>query len=642
MCEDQLVVKGYPYLVLGGILLVIVSALLNRGGGPLASHLVLTVVTFVIALLAFFGREKLKQHPIDLLEKFLLGFLIFFLFSFITSLTKNFGINELLLYTNAVILIFILRRIQFTETNIEKFKTGLVFVALLESLAGMFIYIRFSYPRFGGTFIDLGAPFTSFANDFANFSILLLPICFERFFHALRAGEKVLYGLISAIVFGTFLLSFSRGGWISFAVAMIIWGIFLVIIHRKNSSFLKRAVILMLVTVGVISFLNFTRGQVYPVISFWGKATLSADEGGASIKERLDFWQGSLKLIAERPLLGSGILSFRYLYPKYQPDFGTNWDHPHNILLKMGVENGIIATFFFLGFLIVFAYRYIKTAYASPQKFSFTFPLMAGALGAFGHNLVDYNFIVSNFTLFAVFLGITASFLPQENLFSRFAHFFSKSSTPIISLCLVMSFTLISLGAHEGYYSYLFKKGRTALTGGNFIQAEEYFHKSKNLIFERDLPIFTVALYQKQNNIEAERAYLQQAAENTPYAAMLNRLGEIDLQIGAQEEAKKHFQKALSLDPKNRLRYYYNLFQTLPVEEKEQQKSAVLALLEEYETILRKNAHFTTLTDNPKYAVKLYEFFGDSASASRVRKIWLNETLKYVKKYGSLPSPQPL
>lgn len=639
-------------ILFGGVLLVIIAALLNRGGGPLMSHLILTVVTFLIVVSAFFLRKHFESKSLNVPEIFLIGFLIFFLVSFFFSRTPNYGINELLLFSNATILILLIRRSGILEKDIEYFKTGLVFVALAEAIAGIFIYTKFAYPRFGGTFIDLGAPYTSFANDFANFSLLLLPLCFEKFFRAMRVGEKVMYGLIAGIVFAGFLLSFSRGGWIAFAFAMLIWGIWFLIIHRKNirehiKGFLVKTVILVIITVGIVTSVQLMRGLVFPVNTFWGKATLTEDEGGASIKERLNFWRGALHIIGERPVLGNGILSFRFLYPEYQPDFGANWDHPHNMVLKIGVENGLPAALLFLGFLITFAWKFIKES----KRLVFILPLMIGALASFGHNLVDYNYIVSNFTLFAVFLGIGIAMLSGGKFIFR-----SPSKIPITSLCLVGSLLLTSLALNEGFFSLYFKSGRIALGEGDTFWAQHDLEESKKLIFDRDLYVYLSALYQKQDATGKERGIptMEFCKDDCIYADVLNRLGEVELlKTNDRDRAHAYFSKALARDSKNRFRYYYNFFTSAaPKENLSSMKNTVQTLLKEYETVLRKNSHFTILTDNPQYAIKLYDYFSDprfqpisenaKKSANRLRQIWLREIEKYVKKYGPLPEPAPL
>ena len=48
---------------------------------------------------------------------------------------------------------------------------------------------------------------------------------------------------------------------------------------------------------------------------------MRADEGGASASERAEFWEGAASLIKDRPLLGGGVGSFKYLFPKYQRTF---------------------------------------------------------------------------------------------------------------------------------------------------------------------------------------------------------------------------------------------------------------------------------------------------------------------------------
>ena len=76
------------------------------------------------------------------------------------------------------------------------------------------------------------------------------------------------------------------------------------------------------------------------------------DSGGsASVRIRLGLYGASLDLWAQRPLLGHGIGAFPVLM-----GFGDRRSYPHNILLELLVEMGLVGMLVFLAMLTVVAY----------------------------------------------------------------------------------------------------------------------------------------------------------------------------------------------------------------------------------------------------------------------------------------------
>ena len=104
-----------------------------------------------------------------------------------------------------------------------------------------------------------------------------------------------------------------------------------------------------------------------------------------------------------------------------------------------------------------------------------------------------------------------------------------------------------------------------------------------------------------------------------------------------EEVSEKLFARALELDPKNNLKYYYGFLsaqkkQGKPIDKNS--KREVLNLLAEYKIALSNNQKLTVLTENPEYAVKLYDFFGMKKESENLRQIWLGEMIKFAVKYG--------
>ncbi|GEM_PF-5373420 len=633
-------------IILSILLLVEIGALANRGGGPLLSHLLLTAATFVAVCLCLWKKVRLKDAARWPLLSYG-AFFLFFVLSLLISLTPQYGLAGFLLFFNTGILLFILAGFPFSEKDITQFSVGLIAVATVETLIGFFFYTQTAFPRFTGTFIDLAKPYTSFGNDHANFLLLILPLAIGQLFSKhRRVTTPLVAGFATALLLAGFVLSFSRAAWLSFLVVILVAAGFFVLHKTARKNFVSakeialRGGATLIMTIILISGLQVVRSQKFPTISLLHKAAFKADEGGASITERFDFWKGAVQIIADRPLFGGGVLSFKYLYPKYQEKFGANWDHPHNLFLKIGVENGIFSMALFALFLLAAGITWGRFLWKNPSHPLLFF--LFGSLGAFGHNLLDYNFIVANFTLFIAFIGLGLSFAggakPQND--SRVA----------LRFALIFSLTVMLLGLHEGIYNASFKRGRALFEAEKFDEAVKYLEKSQKLFFERDLSHYLSAVYKKKYEQThdsvwrlKERKLLTRIIDGAtvdafPYA----RLGELAIEDKEFTQAENLFSKALELDPKNRLQYHYWQLNAARRQGKRLSplvRGKTVKLLEEYVGVLKKNQHMTILTDNPFHASKLYDFFYMKKEREELDKIWFEELVKFSVKYGGVPKP---
>ena len=163
------------------ILAVEIFALANRGGGPLLSHLFLTGITF-LALMVLFVSMAHANRKAQPMSGFKLGppqlfyalFLLCFVISLFFSLIPGFGLAELLLFANAGILLIVFSSAELRENDLRFFAALLVGLAVADTLIGYFIYTHNAFPRFAGTFLDIGETYTSFGNDYANFLLLII------------------------------------------------------------------------------------------------------------------------------------------------------------------------------------------------------------------------------------------------------------------------------------------------------------------------------------------------------------------------------------------------------------------------------------------------------------------------------------
>jgi tetratricopeptide (TPR) repeat protein len=421
-----------------------------------------------------------------------------------------------------------------------------------------------------------------------------------------------------------------------------------------NKAFTKKLIkkivltFLVIIIAGFLTIpINYIRaGNGYELNSFIQKVSFDSDEGDVSATNRLDFWKGSIKLFFDNPLFGTGPASFQYVFPKYQTSFLGNSNSPHNLFLKILVENGIFAMIFFILFLFFLLIRFLKVFRFISKKDNFIlFIFLFSVLGSLLHNMIDYNLnFVSTFLLLFIFLGMFSSII---NKYSKDYTISFKMLQLKKIIFLIIGIMMFFVSMHEVYYSYIFKRARAFHKNSNYEAAIIDYEKARNIFLKRDLFITYAQMYDKRyknagDNKDLEKAenlLLEALKLNKHDAFLVNYLGDIYYKMHQFQKAGSYYKKALELDPKNNLDYYYDVLKIDDNLEK-QEIDHILDILSNYQKQLSHNAHLTILTGNPDSALMIYELLlrklGDPKileAKNRMEETYILEKEKFEKYY---------
>jgi putative inorganic carbon (HCO3(-)) transporter len=202
-------------------------------------------------------------------------------------------------------------------------------------------------------------------NAIAGALVMFLPLQLALAITAFRSESprwrRFAYALLFFFTGGTFLLTQSRGGYVSIAAAFAAWAIW--------SGPRSRAIALTLILIGGAAAIPL-RYRVVSALSH------SVGSGVASdVQSRVELWSRAILVIQDFPLTGAGMNTFRRIMPVMYPAFLTPPDidvaHAHNHLLQAAVDLGVpgliayLALWFGAVALLVRAFR--KAAGASQR-----------------------------------------------------------------------------------------------------------------------------------------------------------------------------------------------------------------------------------------------------------------------------------
>jgi len=150
------------------------------------------------------------------------------------------------------------------------------------------------------------------------------------------------------------------------------------------------------------------------VIAWRGTERLASlsDLGRGTGALRLQVWRATLDMIAAQPLLGIGPGNFQFAYPRTMRP--TAWIEPllyhsHNVFLDFAAFLGLGGLALFIGLLASFfrtGWRLLRALPPGEQR-ALVVGLMAGAVGALAHGLVDNGYFLPDLAcLWALMLGL--------------------------------------------------------------------------------------------------------------------------------------------------------------------------------------------------------------------------------------------
>lgn len=503
--------------------------------------------------------------------------------SFAYSQTKNVGLSEVMAYLSCFGVYFLLAH---SKISFERrFLRIVVFATIGACMMGFFLYIFRQEPRMFGPFFNLMHHGNLWPNAFALFLLMAWPLF-------IITG----YSRFLPIVFAALLLTFSRGALIAFGGQLVIVGAYwlwtLRAERKKMSKILLGVLITGVCTGAIFYFTNYLRAFNNPVINIEERATFQNAESLTSKQERVDFWKSAIELAKEKPLTGWGPFSFRYANYPIQKTFLGASDHPHNILLKMAAENGMVAAGAFLAFLgsvfWVVGRRFGRLEAGQKQKVVL---LGTAILGALAHSLIDYNFnFMVTLLLFFMLLAIFRSSVIGGQGRGRFPF----GVFMVIVMLSMLSVYELGLGVanklseNKIYLDYsLFPRNNflnradAALASGDFETALTAAEKE-------------IAL----NPLDAQAWYLR----GVTYC-------KEDFAKYDQEKCVESFTKALAINPMNDFNYYAAYIDVVGESDKETLQRAV-ELLKIYFEYVEQNVHFTAFTPNVEAAAALVEVLG--------------------------------
>ena len=383
-----------------------------------------------------------------------------------------------------------------------------------------------------------------------------------------RSAIFKVFSIYVAVMIAIGLLStFSRAGWVSASVGMAT----LILCGRwKWQQAVARLGIVFAVglcAVAVLWSVEPIRNYLLKSLVFGG-GDQQISLSDPTIGGRTMMWSGTMNIIRENPIIGSGMGSWQWIYQKYK-DYRilSSPEYTHNDYLNLAADYGCIGVVLMVFVIACFFYRTSKIARSttSSEDRAFAVGAMVSVLSILVHSWFDFNLhIFGNALFFAVILG-AASAIEETTSVSRPAGLLGRRLTgaALIAVCgLLMNSFIPTLRAFR-----LTNFGDSAKVDLSYDEALSFY--SRAALIDPNYPrplINTGDIYRDQAKWRVGKAkqrerteLVQKAIESYDRALTLNPYlsdvwvskGRVLELLGQDEPVLKSFLKAIEIAPVN-------------------------------------------------------------------------------------------
>lgn len=269
----------------------------------------------------------------------------------------------------------------------------------------------------GYSFSTFNACFNT-STGFAGWLIVIIPLLVGLICAKIIPSWKlkILISVVVIIQSLYLLMTFSRGAWLGFVVAIILLFFYIF----KNFKFKMRLLcvcfIIFLSTIyliiprsSIVKAKDVIKAKIFFNKSIGERIKLVSQLDKGSVSERIMWWREALRIIKDYPLNGCGLNTYSRVALGYK-SFSWGGIYPHNSYLQMTAEIGLLGLFAFI--LVLFIFFKICLRYLADNKSILVAGFLSGILAFLVHAFFDTHFYsLQLVVLFWYMLGLTVAII---------------------------------------------------------------------------------------------------------------------------------------------------------------------------------------------------------------------------------------
>lgn len=539
---------------------------------------IFVIISLTLCVIQFLKIKKIIWYKNRLnLPIFL--FILVMSISLLRSETVIVSSKDYIIYLSYFIIYFLIIN---NIKNIKQFDSFIKLFFLISLIVAIYTFIQ--YYGLDPYLKELNALTSTIGqkNFVSNYLGLIFPLIFFYFLLQRTKRNKIFFFVFLSIIYTNLMICQSRGIWISI-ISTVLIGIFLIYKFKLFKIFQnnRKWLFLLLFSFLLITIIYSTDNPLNKsAITIPQRVISTFDEQNPSIYTRLLMWKTTFNMIKDKPILGSGIGTFKMNYLNYQAKilkdnpyyikFSGNAREAHNEYLQMWAELGIVG----LGLFLLIFYFFYKTVFIFLKRklnienkiivlglfmgitcflihSLFAFPLHVPALGSSFFVIMSLTIVyISNFNL--------SESEKEKNIRKIDLKILKLNINYVVVLILVIMLIAIGFLVIKPYIAELYYfKGMRYRVNSNYAEALPNFDYAAQLdpYNGRILLALGTTYYNLNIQFKAEEI-LQKAKNYINNRNVFRNLGLSYMKNGNYKKAEIEFKHAIYLDPKFTKTYY--------------------------------------------------------------------------------------
>ena len=368
---------------------------------PFVPTMFLLGLVILTALSLFFKVVRRKRLiKFSLIDLTVAIFALFIVSGGFISTDINSSMPKMLVFLCFISSYFIIKNIIRSDKLTFSCIRSLTTSASLVSVIGIFQYFFGSVSTIwqdAEMFADIkGRAVSTWSNPnvLGEYLILVAPIIFAMFVVSKSARDKFRYFISFMLCCSCLIFTWSRGAWLGFIAAVLI---FIIISSHKSVAF---SVLLLPAALLGASFLIDT--------SVLNRLSSIGNTSDSSTLYRLNIWKGTLSMLSDTWLYGIGIgtEAFSAVYPRYSLSGTETAPHSHSLYLQIISETGVFSLIFFFVFCFAFfgMVLYTMKNHTSKKYNIILIGFLCGVLAFLVQGATDY--VWYNYRIFLLFWAV--------------------------------------------------------------------------------------------------------------------------------------------------------------------------------------------------------------------------------------------
>ena len=357
-------------------------------------------ISFLLFLSLYYKLSGSKIHlQINYIKLTLLLLFVFGTCSVFWSVNFDFTVTKWLLWLIAALSFILATNLSIENNSLIKLSWGLILAAGVIAVIGILQYLFDPF-----NLAQNSSPASTFGNKNIAIQpiILILPLSIflllSKQVQNLKAWALI---IITSLVVVYIFYTTTRSAWLAVAIELLLIALYLIANRIKLSEWIDWnknkgyatifgiVAILLLINLSPSSFSNSIALNDLPVDSSETIFSLTDSVSGQAIASsslRYEIWQTALNMFYDSPLIGTGLGSYSQNLANegYATWVINNTTHPHNDLLELAVELGIIGLAIFITAVISIIIGIVKIIKnTSSDEKIFYYLLFVALIGSF-------------------------------------------------------------------------------------------------------------------------------------------------------------------------------------------------------------------------------------------------------------------